>query len=175
MTPRRLLPLLCLLALAIVLSACGNDGGDETTTPSPPAAPAAAAKANAVCRRLLTEIKEIGRGALADPPSSTLQLTTERLVRPSLPLIKRTAARLQALKPSADSEAFDLYADLFDPFILLTEKRLKAGLEGDYERARGLEAQLTDLSLVQRRSAQLAGLPACDVDFPHVLLQSLTE
>lgn len=174
MTPRRLLPVLCLLGLSIVLSACGSDGA-EPPSPSPPAAPPAAAKANAICRQLLAEIKEIGSGALADPPSSTLQLTTERLVRPSLPLIKRTAARLQRLKPSAGSEAFDLYADLFDPFIVLTEKRLRAGLEGDYERARGLEAQLTDLSLVQRRSAQLAGLPACDIDFPHTLLQSLSE
>lgn len=174
MIPRRLLPALCLLALSIALSACG--GGDaETTSPSPPAAPAVAAKTNAICRQFLAEIKEIGRGALADPPSTTLQLTTERLVRPSLPLIKRTAVRLQRLKPSAESEAFDLYADLFDPFIVLTEKRLEAGLEGDYERARGLEEQLTDLSLVQRRTAELAGLPACDVDFPHVLLQSLSE
>jgi hypothetical protein len=174
MTPRRLLPVLCLLGLAIVLSACGDESA-EPTAPSRPTAPAAAAKANALCRQFLAEIKDIGRGALADPPASTLQLTTERLVRPSLPLIKRTAARLQRLKTSADSEAFDLYADLFDPFIVLTEKRLEAGLAGDSERARGLEAQLTDLSLVQRRSAQLADLPACDVDFPHVLLQSLTE
>lgn len=173
MTPRRLLPVLCLLALSTSLAACG--GGSETTAPSPPAAPAAAAKADAICRSFLGEIEEIGRGALANPPASSLQLTTERLVRPSLPLIKRTAARLQSLKPSAESEAFDLYADLFDPFVVLTEKRLQAGLEEDYERARGLEAQLTDLSLVQRRTAQLAGLPACDRDFPHILLQSLTE
>jgi hypothetical protein len=174
MTPRRLLPVLCLLALSTVLAACG-DGGGETTAPSPPAAPAAAAKADAICRSFLGEIEELGHGALANPPSSTLQLTTDRLVRPSLPLIKHTAARLQGLKPSAESEAYDLYADLFDPFVILTEKRLQVGLEEDYERARGLEAQLTDLSLVQRRTAQLAGIPACDRDFPHVLLQSLTE
>jgi len=174
MIPRRLLPVFCLLALSTAIAACG-DGGGETTPPSPPAAPAAAAKANAICRSFLGEIEEIGHGALADPPDSALQLTTERLVRPSLPLIKRTAARLQGLKPSAESEAYDLYADLFDPFVVLTEKRLQAGLEEDYERARGLEAQLTDLSLVQRRTARLAGLPACDRDFPHVLLQSLTE
>jgi hypothetical protein len=174
MTPRRLFPALCLLALSLGLGACGGGSG-ETTAPSPPAASAAAAKANAICRQFLGEIEQIGRGALADPPSSALQLTTERLVRPSLPVIKRTAAELQRLKPSAHSDAYDLYADLYDPFIVLTEKRLQAGLEGDYERARGLETQLTELSLVQRRSAQLANLPACDRDFPHILLQSLSE
>ncbi len=163
-----------LLGITLFLAACGGGGAETTTTR--PAAPVVATKANAICRGLLGEVKKLGEGALANPPTgTTLQLTTERLVRPSLPLIRRTAARLQRLEPEADSEAFDLYANLFDPFVVLTEKRLQAGIEGDYSRARGLEEQLTDLSLVQRRAAQLAGLPACDLDFPQILLQSLSE
>jgi hypothetical protein len=175
MTPPRLLATVgLLLGITLFLAACGSGAAGTTTTR--PTAPAIEAKGNAVCRGFLGEVKELGEGALANPPAgTTLQLTTERLVRPSLPLIRRTADRLQRLEPQADSEAFDLYANLFDPFIVLTEKRLKAGIEGDYSRARGLEEQLTDLSLVQRRAAQLAGLSACDVDFPQILLQSLSE
>lgn len=172
--PRPLATLALFFGIALLLAACGSGKTDTTTTQ--PTAPAVAAKANAICREFLGEVKELGKGALASPPTgTTLQLTTERLVRPSLPLIRRTAGRLQRLEPEADSQAFALYANLFDPFVVLTEKRLKAGVENDYPRARGLEEQLTDLSLVQRRAAQLAGLPACDLDFPQILLQSLSE
>lgn len=172
---RRLLPALCLIGLAALLSSCGGDGSNGAEQPVRHAPKAVIARANGICRDLLAEIEGIGKGALANPPATTLDLTTQRLVRPSLPVIKRTAARLQALEPAANSKAFDLYANLFDPFVVLTEKRLNAGLEGDPVRARGLEAQLTDLSLVQRRAAQLAGLRDCDVDFPRALLDSLSE
>lgn len=172
----RLLPLAVSLAIvcAAVFSACGD--GDETQeTTVDRAAPAVVPRASAICREFRREVVSLGKGALAHPPEVPLELTTERLVRPSIPVLKRMARRVQALKPIADSESFDLYANLFDPFVVLTEKRLQAGLEGDPERARGLEEQLTDLSIVQRRAARLAGIRACDVDFPRLLIDSLSE
>ena len=136
-------------------------------------------RANSFCHLFRHEILELAHGALAHPQGeslgTTLELTTERLVRPSIPLLKRMANRMQRLEPAARSKAFSLYANLFDPFVVLTEKRLAAGREGDYTRSRGLEAQLTNLSLAQRRAAGLAGIHACDVDFPQLLINSLTE
>lgn len=174
MRPRRLLLLASLAIACASLAACGN--GDETQeTTVDRAAPAVVPRASAICREFRREVIALGKGALAHPPESPLALTTERFVRPSIPVLKRMASRVQALKPAARSEAFDLYANLFDPFVIITEKRLQAGLEGDPERARGLEEQLTDLSIVQRRAARLAGIAACDVDFPRLLIDSLSE
>ena len=179
MKPARSLVLLpCLAAIVALLSSCG--GGDSTQeVVNRRASPAVIAHANAYCHRFRHEILDLAHGALAhrhgESLGTTLELTTERVVRPSLPLLKRMSARMQGLEPAAHSKAFDLYANLFDPFVVLTEKRLVAGREGDYTRSRGLEAQLTDLSLAQRNAARLAGIHACDVDFPQLLINSLTE
>lgn len=171
----RLLPLLvCLGLLAVLLASCGGGGSSQETTVQR-AAPAAIARADSICHQLRREILGLAKGALAHPPETTLELTTERLVRPSIPLLKRVADRMQSLEPEAHSKAFNLYANIFDPFLVLTEKRLQAGLEGDASRSHGLEEQLTDLSVVQRHAAQLAGIHECDVDFPRLLINSLSE
>lgn len=163
---------LLLLVLGTGLSACGSsDGGQETAVQS--ASPAAIKRANAICRQFRGEVVALGRSAVPQSAPPTPALITESLVRPSIPLLKRVSARMQALEASADSQSFTLYANLFDPFIVLTEKRLQAGLEEDQARARGLEEQLTDLSVVQRRAARLAGIHACDVDFPRLLIDSV--
>lgn len=173
MNHHRLLLVISLPILCALLSSCG---GSEDTTESTiqSAAPAVVARADSLCREFRGEVVALGKGALANPPESTLALTTERLVRPSIPLLRRMGSRMQALEPAADSTAFDLYANLFDPFLVLTEKRLQAGREEDAVRARGLEEQLTDLSLAQRRAARLAGIHACDLDFPRLLIDSLS-
>ena len=163
---------LLLLVLSTGLSACGSsDGEQETSVQS--ASPAAIKRANAICRQFRREVVALGHSAVSQSAPPTPELITERLVRPSIPLLKRVSARMQALQQTADSHAFTLYSNLFDPFIILTEKRLQAGLEEDQARAHGLEDQLTDLSVVQRRAARLAGIHACDVDFPRLLIDSV--
>jgi hypothetical protein len=174
----RLGRLACALAAGagLVLSACG--GGGDATKPNTeaPAVPAAVlAHADANCRAFLHETKRIATGALASPPANALELTTERLVKPSIPLLERIADRQQALEPAAHDPQFDLYANLFDPVVVLAHERLVAGQEGDYPRSRELEEMLTDLGLEQRDAARGVGLNDCDVDFQHVLLSSLTE
>jgi hypothetical protein len=158
---------------ALALAACGGGGGD--TASGPKASAATLARANAICRDFVRETRELGKGALANPPSSTLELTTERLVRPSIPLLENAAARMQALEPAAHDPLFSLYADLFDPAIVLAEKRLAAGRAGDLAESKQLEDALGNLAEEQRRAARLVGLRNCDVDFQGVLLAALTE
>jgi hypothetical protein len=77
---------------AVTLAACGGDAEETATTAK--ASAATLAKANAICTDFVRETKKLGKGALANPPSGTLELTTERLVRPSIPLLKRAARRM---------------------------------------------------------------------------------
>ncbi len=169
----RRLTVVAALVAALALSACGGDSDDAATVRQ--ASPAVLAKANAICREFRREAEELGKGALANPPSSTLELTTDRLIRPSIPLLESAARRMQALEASAHSPLFDLYADLFDPAIVLAQKRLQAGRAADAEESKRLEEALSNLAEEQRRAARLVGLPNCDVDFQNVLLGSLTE
>jgi hypothetical protein len=157
----------------LALSACG--GGSDGAATTAAASPAVLAKANAICDDFLRETKQLGKGALANPPSGTLELTTERLVKPSIPLLESAARRMQALEPAAHDPLFNLYADLFDPAIVLAEQRLAAGLAGDAGESKRLEGALSNIAAEQRRAARIVGLPNCDVDFQSVLLDSLTE
>jgi hypothetical protein len=173
MIARRLASIGAILA-ALALPACGG-GSDSTEKTVAAASPAVLAKANAICRDFRRETEELGRGALANPPSTTLELTTERLVKPSIPLLESAARRMQALEPAAHSPLFDLYADLFDPAIVLAQKRLAAGRTGDAVESKRFEDALSNIAEEQRRAAGGVGLPNCDVDFQSVLLGSLSE
>jgi hypothetical protein len=159
--------------VTLSLAACG--GGSDGPAATAKASPATLAKANAICDDFLRETKQLGKGALANPPSDTLELTTERLVKPSIPLLESAARRMQALEAAAHDALFDLYADLFDPAIVLAEKRLEAGRAGDAVGSKRLENALSNIAAEQRRAARILGLPNCDVDFQSVLLDSLTE
>ena len=114
----RLILALSATIASLALSACGgggNDSGSSTATEATPP-PAVIASADANCRYFLRETKRIGRDALHnEPPATTLEMTTERLVRPSIPLLERIAGRQQALESEAHSSVFSLYAKLFDP------------------------------------------------------------
>lgn len=158
---------------ALLLSACG--GSSDSTEAAPQVSPAVLVKASAICRDFRHEAEQLGKGALANPPSGTLELTTERLVKPSIPLLESAAQRMQALEPAAHSPLFDLYADLFDPAIVLAQKRLAAGRAGDAVASKRLEDALSNIGEEQRRAARIVGLPTCDVDYQNVLLSSLTE
>jgi hypothetical protein len=160
--------------IALSLTACGGDSRESTT--APPHAPAAVlAKANAICRDFLRETRQLGRGALANPPSTALELTTERLVKPSIPLLEGAGRRMQVLVPAAHDPLFALYANLFDPAVVLAQKRLAAGRAGDFVKSKELEESLSSIGLEQRRAARILHLPDCDVDYQNVLLHSLTE
>jgi len=104
----------------------------------------------------------------SDPTQGTagaLELTTENLIKPAIPIIEGSSRRLRALKPQAQSISFDAYVNFYDPIVALLHERVEAGEVGDPSRAHDLELQLIDLSAVQRRLAREAGLRACDVDF----------
>lgn len=162
------------ILFALSLSACG--GGDSNSTETAPqASPAVLARAEAICHDFLRETKQLGKGALANPPATTLELTTERLVKPSIPLLESAASRMQVLEPAAHSPLFSLYADLFDPAIVLAQKRLAAGRAGDAVESKQLEGALANIDLEQRRAARLLGLDNCERDFQNILLSSLSE
>ena len=174
---RTALAVLCLAVLS--LSACGeaDDAGSTTQVKSATHSKVPAdvlARANSTCREFRQEIARIGNGVLADPAFNTLELTTERLVKPSIPLLEQTAARQQALEPAAGNPQFKLYADLFDPVIVLAQRRLSVGRAEDYVQSKQIEEMMTDLGLEQMKAARGAGLDQCDVDFQHVLLSSLS-
>jgi len=156
------------------LTACGggDDGGATIETKVPAAV---LARANAICRDFKRETEQLGQGALANPPDTTLELTTERLVKPSIPLLESAARRMQALEPAADNSLFSLYAHLFDPAVVLAQKRLEAGRAENAFAAKRVEDALSNLALEQRRAARIVGLDDCDVDFQAVLLASLSE
>jgi hypothetical protein len=160
------------ILVALALSACGDSQDTQTVAE---ASPAVLAKANAICQDFRREAEQLGKGALANPPSDTLELTTERLVKPSIPLLESAARRMQALEPAAHSPLFDLYADLFDPAIVLAQQRLAAGRAKDAVESKRLEDGLSNIGEEQRRAARIVGLPNCDVDYQNVLLSSLTE
>ena len=174
MTPGRRLALLAAALLALVPLGCGGDG-DSATEAEREVPPRVVSRADAICRQFVREIKQIGDGALAREPGTTnLELTTENLVKPSIPLLERVGARQRALQPLAHNPWFDLYVELFAPVVALAEQRLRSGEAGDYYRSRELEELLTKLGLEQMEAARNAGVRDCDVDFQNVLLSSLS-
>jgi hypothetical protein len=170
------LPALVVAGLAaLLLAGCGGSSEEARTETVAKVPPAVLAQANANCRYLLRETRRIGRKAVTGAPASTLELATERLVKPSISVLERVADRQQGLESVAHSSLFDLYANLFDPIVVLAQKRLSVGQAGDYTDSKQIEEMLTDLGLEQRRYARLARLKDCDLDFQHILLTSLNE
>jgi hypothetical protein len=160
-------------AVSLSLAGCGGDESEPTPTPPPEASPAAKARANANCRAFRSEVEAIGRSALRD--ADLTQVLTEGLVRPSIPALKRIGARQQALMTEADSPSFALYANLFDPIIVLAQERLRLGRASELAGSREIEKLLTELGLEQMAAARQAGLRDCNVDFQSILLSSLSE
>lgn len=164
------------LTLAVALAGCG--GGDSTssattTTAAKPTSPAVVAKADAICRQIAVELRAIGHRAAHADASNGLELTTEYMIRPTIPVLARAGRKLEALKAAAGNPSYNLFVDLFDPALVLAEKRLAAGRRDDPATAEGLEQQLTNLGETQRAAARDAGLHDCAVDFQHILASSL--
>lgn len=173
---------------AIVLLApagCGGDGneeaGDAQAQQEQRASAAVLARANANCRRFLRDAQVVAAEAFSSGEGNLIELATEHVVKPSIPLLERVAQRQQALARSAGDPRLSLYADLFDPIIVLAEERLRSGQaairEGggpEIQRSREIEDLMTELGADQRQAARDAGLPACTADFRKALVASLT-
>jgi hypothetical protein len=175
MTSSNRLGLLLAGLLVLVIPGCGGGEDSGATEAESEVPPAVVARANATCRHFVREIKQIGTGALARGPETTnLELTTENLVKPSIPLLERVGKQQQALQKAAHNPWFDLYAELFDPIVALAKQRQRSGEADDFYRSRDLEELLTNLGLEQMEAARNAGVRDCNVDFQNVLLSSLS-
>ena len=173
MTIRRGLRILTVSLLGgVFLASCGS--GDEQSKVEPlPHAVVVSADAN--CRQLLRDVKTLATGVLSRGYANTLELTTEGFAKPGIRVVKRTGLRQQELEGAASDPRFDLYADLFDPIVVLAEQRLEAGREQDLNRVVKLQEQLTGLELLQRKAARNAGLVDCDTNFLDAMVRSASE
>ena len=172
---------------AVAIAGCGE--GDQATDAQPQASqeqPQLAsvgilARASANCRRFLRQARELGDRAFGEGSGTILEMATENIVRPSIPLLEEMARRQQALARGTRDPDLTLYANLFDPIVVLTRERLRSGQavirsgsEVERERSADLEDQMTELGEEQRAAARRARLPACSVDFRKALVSSLT-
>lgn len=180
MRARHPIAALCALLLLLAVAGCGGgsdsgtggSGGGGTGASATP--PAVVARADAICRQITRELRAIGHRAAHSTAVTGLEMTTEDLIRPTIPVLAAAGRRLARLKAEAGNPSYDLFVNLFDPALVLAEKRLAAGRRNDHASAEGLEAQLTNLGETQRGAARDAGLDACAVDFQHILASSLT-
>ena len=168
------------MAIACVLgmlAGCGGGGagGEGQAALSPPTV----AKADATCRYFRRETVKLGKGVLA-LPLDPLHITVEHLVRPGIPLVQRVARRQQALAAHSRNRQFKIYAELFDPIVVLLQERLRGGeaalrqkLAAD-PRGQHLDDLLAGLGREQRLAARAAGLRDCGIDFNQVLTSSIS-
>jgi hypothetical protein len=178
MTAVRLAAVIVATCAAMALCGCGGSG--QTRVPPHAASQAVLARVDATCRQLRREVAELGRGALSGS-SSIPELITERLVKPSIPLLERVAGHQQALAARSGDPKLALYAALFEPIIVLAQERLRTGRAserpGHAEAAvlsRGYETLMTSVATEQRKVAREAGARACAINFEHVLTSSLS-
>lgn len=168
-------------ATAMALGSCGTSHGpQESSDQSKMASKDVLAHANGNCRWFRNEVAKLGKGALSDS-GSIPELITERLVKPSIPLLEDMARRQQKLAAESGDPELLLYARLFDPIIVLAQERAHTGTiserPGHAQAAilsKGFENMLTSVAIEQRDVARKAGATACSIDFKHVLISSLS-
>jgi hypothetical protein len=167
----RWLPLAIVSVCAVgMLASCGGGQGERSA-----ASRQAFAEANANCRQMLAAVKQLAKGVLSRGYSSNLELTTEGFAKPGIDLVRREAKQQQSLQAVAANPHFTLYAELFDPIIVLAEQRLRAGRAGEVARSQLLQDLLTSLGAEQRDAAHLAGLRDCDVDFLDAMVRAASD
>ena len=171
----RLRPLaLAGVLLVVFLSGCGG-GSEEEGGSEQRASASVLAQVEANCRQLRREAVRLGRTAL-DADADLEEAATQNIVKPSIPLLERFAVRQQRLAEGSGDQALELYARLFDPVIVLTQERLRAGEEQDTpidSAARGFEIMLGTVADEQRQVAREAGVADCAIDFEQVLTRAL--
>lgn len=167
------------LAVAGLVLGAGCGGSDQPA--SRPLTAAVVAKANANCREFIQRAQQLGKGVLATGNSNFADVATERLVKPSIPLLEQIARRQQALANGTGNAQFTLYADLYDPAIVLTQERLRTGRAAqrtgaleDYQRSRAVENELTAIGVDQIHAAEAAGVKRCSADFQHIFLNAFS-
>jgi hypothetical protein len=164
--------LAALLLSSALASGCGGSG-DETSGQR--ASAAVRARANANCRQLRRDVVKLGSGAF-DGSTNLAEATTERVIKPSIPLLESFAARQQRLARGTGDPEFELYARLFEPIVILAYERLRAGEEAESPfnvAARGFEILTSTVADEQQQVAKEAGLPDCAIDFEQVLTSAL--
>lgn len=158
---------------AFVLAGCGGGGGNTTTTRS--VSGKVLAEANGNCRQLRREAVALARGAF-DGATNLSEAATKYIIRPSIPLLERFAARQQRLTKNSGDPKFELYGRFFEPIIVLAHERLRSGEESNSPyntAARGFEILLTTTIDEQRQVAREVGMGACAIDFEKVLRSAL--
>lgn len=168
MRARRTAAALVAVVAITVLASCGES--DEVGRS--PASQQALARADGNCRKMLRAVRHLAKGVLSRGYANTLELTTEGFAKPGIHLVKREARRQQALQAAAADPRYSLYAELFDPIIVLAEQRLQAGQAREIGRSQLLQDLLTSLGAEQRQAARSAGLRACNVDFLEAMIQA---
>jgi len=172
----------CLLALA----SCGGgsdsgessssaEHGSETSNASGQVPKAVIATASKNCAEMLREVNRVGEKAKRTAYKTVTELTTKGFAEPGLKLIKNLAKRQQQLQGEAESEAFEAYAESFDPIVVLGEQWLQAARANDTAKAERLQQLLTNLGTEQQVLASRAGLPKCSVSFFDALVRSSTS
>jgi hypothetical protein len=163
---------LLLLIVAAVLTSCGGGSAATTASSRSPASQRALVKADANCELMLREVKRLAKGVLSSGYKNNLQLTTEGFAMPGMRVVKRMARRQQALAAAIDDPRYDVYAGLFNPIIILAEKRVRAGQDEDLATSINLQERLTTLGIEQQLAANKAGLPACEINFLEAMVKA---
>jgi 4-amino-4-deoxy-L-arabinose transferase-like glycosyltransferase len=167
------------VVVVVALAGCGG-GNDDTHTPTTVTAPNGPekqryiARADAVCKHGIAEARALGRN-FVNPGGSALQVFTERLVRPGIPILERFAARLRAIQPRPQDTNLETYLGLFDPGIALLKQRLRAGERDQLEESQNLELLLVSLGDEQRELGRRFGFRACNVDFLSGLTKAVAQ
>jgi hypothetical protein len=175
-TALRLLAVTALLAASLLagalLAGCGSGGGGDSTQH---VSPAIVSRANANCRQLRRDLVALGNKAFVGS-TNLAKAATERVVKPSIPLVESFARRQQQLAGESGDPEFELYARLFEPITILAHERLHSGEESDSPfnvAARGFEILTSTVADEQREVAREAGLADCAIDFEKALTSSL--
>lgn len=166
--------IIAIVLATVAIAGCGG-GSDSTDSSSSGKSAVTNArvggalnrKAEAFCAEMVAAATRMGAefrdGSVGS--SDPLTMTTERLIKPAIPIVEKGSAKLRGLGPSPTNVHFESYVKLFDPILSLLRDRVEAGEAGEGDHAHELELQLIELSALQRSLARQAGLDACDVDF----------
>ncbi len=166
-----------LLALCLVLAACGGSGssGEETTATFTPSAEKALAKAEANCELMLKEVRHAAKGVLSEGYKNNLKLLTLGFGRPGLKIAERTRERQRKLIPAIDEPAYETYVGLFDPIIYYAKQSIKGAEVEKIETVLPLKEKLSTLGIEQGLVAHQAGLPACEISFLDEMVKAATQ
>lgn len=163
------------LIVAVLLGSCGGGSGAATDSSADAASQRALGKAEANCKLMLREVRQLAKGVLSSGYKNNLQLTTEGFAKPGMRVARRTARRQRALAAAIDDPHYDVYVGLFDPIIVLAEKRVRAGRAEDLAAVINLQERLTTLGIEQQLAASAAGLPACEINFLEAMVKAASD